>query len=83
MLPLGGTCTGSLQVLEDKGKVGAYQAKHVLTHEECQNENATVWLGNKDKENDGFTLDLGCPVNIMKVILTNGYKHGGRLVKNV
>ena len=82
ILPLGGTCTGSPQILEDRGNVGN-QATNVLTHEACQNENATLWLGSKGKENDGFTLDFGCPVKIMKVILTNGYRHGGRLVKDV
>ena len=49
-----------------------------LTYEECQDVDGAVWRGNQATENDGFTLDLGCPVHITKVILTNGFRMGIR-----
>ena len=55
-----------------------FPAGNVLTYEECQDVDGAVWRGNQATENDGFTLDLGCPVHITKVILTNGFRMGIR-----
>ena len=65
------SCIKSPEVLEDREN-SQNRAVNVLTHEECQDEEGSIWLGRQETENVGFTLDLGCPVKIMKAILRNG-----------
>ena len=55
-----------------------WRAEGVFTSERCEQDEWSYWLGRAESEGDGFVVDLGCSIQIRKIILRNAHRSFGR-----